>query len=258
MTARHLTTVSLAVASILACLRALYPSPEERAAASYALVLTIGYGHLLGALLGGRHKFAAALPAPLANATGLILLASSVPLLLHTYVITLAALPALLWPLLAVSTWHICENECAIAEAHGGRLGSPWRGWRRQIVPAAATALVLFVSAAALPAEDRIPLGRLALSLPDLTSRGVEFADVFAATTLFHLLSWLRVGTRRRSGLVLRVHVGVALLCGGVLTIPGEGIARAREAVFSPGLYLFWSALHVAQTSLGRTAGRRG
>jgi hypothetical protein len=157
----------------------------------------------------------------------------------------------------AVSVWHICENECALSRGHR-RLG-PVRGPARKLfAEVALTAGVLLVSAAALPLEERALLGPLATGLPLLGARGIHFADVFTAITLFHLLSWLRVSAPRRPRLVAGVHGIAALVCGAAFALPGELAARVREILFSPGLYLFWSALHVVQTTLGRRAARRG
>jgi len=120
------------------------------------------------------------------------------------------------------------------------------------------TGIVLGVSAAALPAAERRTLGPLAGALPDLAARGILFSDVFAGTTLFHLLSWLRLATPRRPRLVLGVHLLAAVVCGSLLAAPGASAAHARAIVFSPVLYLFWSVLHVGQTALGRRAPRHG
>lgn len=241
----------------LAALRIAFPSAEPRAAASYALVLTVGYGHLLGGLVGGGRAFAASLPGALGSAAGLLGIAASIPLLFQGYAVLLAAWPALLWPVLAVSVWHICENECALTRGHC-RL-RPVRGPERRLcTEVALTAGVLLFSAAALPLEERALLGPFAAGLPNLGAQGIHFADVFTAITLFHLLSWLEVSAPRRPGFVASIHVIAAFVCGAALTIPGELAARAREVLFSPGLYLFWSALHVVQTTLGRRGASRG
>jgi hypothetical protein len=254
---RRLAGVAVAVGLCLAALRALFPAPEVREPASYAFVLTLGYGHLLGGLVGGRRAFAAALPAPLGTRSGLVLLAASTPLLLLGYRAALLAWPPVLWLLLAVSTWHVCENECALAGARGGRLGRVRGSWREQLLPVLTTGSVLLAAASVLPQPERAALAPFAAALPGPAERGIAFSDVFTGVTLFHLLSWLAVTLPRAPRLVLGVHVAGAAVCGAILASPGELALRAREVVFSPGLYLFWSALHVVQTALGRSARAR-
>jgi hypothetical protein len=255
---RRLTGVSLAVAVYLGGLHELVPGADARARFSYAFVLTLGYGHLLGGLVGGRRAFAGSLPAPLRSRAGLALLSASIPLLFVLYGAALATWPPLLFLVLGISTWHICENECAIAAAPTGKLPPLRSAWPGQVLPVFVTGVVLLVSAAALPAAERRALGPLATAVPDLAARGLRFSDVFAGTTLFHLLSWLRVATPRRPRLVLGVHLLAAAACGALLAAPGAAPAHVRAVVFSPALYLFWSVLHVGQTSLGRRAPQRG
>ena len=92
---------------------------------------------------------------------------------------------------------------------------------------------------------------------------GISFADLFAISTLYHLVSWLvffgdRVqdnvpgGDPSQVRLVWRritwVHVPPALLCG-ILVLDSTGtLWVARGFVFSPAIYLFWSFLHTLQT----------
>jgi hypothetical protein len=44
------------------------------------------------------------------------------------------------------------------------------------------------------------------------------------------------------------VHAGPALACGALLAAPDGWPETPRELAFAPGIYLFWSVLHVAQT----------
>ena len=215
-------------------------------------MLTLGYAHLLGAwLAGGRLAVFTGGPARLAAA-------ASLPLLLHVHGSLADGWPPYLAWLLAISTWHACENECALAAARSDRPGPIRADWRGQCIPILATVAVLVVAAGSLPTSERLLFERAGLRLPDLAALGIHFADVFATTTLFHLLSWLEVGIRRRPRLVARVHLAGGLASAASLALPGGVGAELRAIVFSPGLYLFWSALHVAQTAYARQAATRG
>jgi hypothetical protein len=109
-------------------------------------------------------------------------------------------------------------------------------------------------------------IGGLAVS-KDLGAR-VTFADLFVGSTLYHLFSWLvffadraRAAERAEAAALWRrigwVHLPPALLCGALLLPAAEGLAALRFALFSPGIYLFWSVLHVAQTAWARGFERR-
>lgn len=91
----------------------------------------------------------------------------------------------------------------------------------------------------------------------------IALPDLFVATTLYHLVSWLlffsdrarslaREGqaerARRMRRHLLRVHTPPALLCTALLCAPAQALEGLRSAVFSPSIYLFWSAAHVLQT----------
>lgn len=94
------------------------------------------------------------------------------------------------------------------------------------------------------------------------------FVDFFAASTSYHLVSWLvffgdraaLCRERRRPGegralwrRIAAAHLPALLFCAGLCAMPG--LATAREIVFSPAIYLFWSVLHVFQTLTARGLG---
>jgi len=224
----RLVTTGL-VGLVLVASHAALPAGPDRARAQYALVLTLGYGHLLGAALGTRRGDRSRL----ANAFGL----TTIALLFVLYAAVVAGRPALALPLLALSAWHTTENDLAIAHALRSRtrLGRLPRDGRTQGV---ALAVALAVSAAAIAASrDEGALG-----------------DVFSAATLFHLLGWLVFRMARGASIarLLAVHALPAALGIGALALPGAAAASLREWLFSPAIYLFFATLHVVHTTFTR------
>jgi hypothetical protein len=93
---------------------------------------------------------------------------------------------------------------------------------------------------------------------------GVHFGDFFSALTLYHLVQFLWLFADRiraipepaaRRSVIRRlawVHVPAIVLCAFLLLLPSDLLGTLRYAVFSPGIYLFWSVLHVVQTLVVR------
>jgi hypothetical protein len=109
------------------------------------------------------------------------------------------------------------------------------RGAGGRALPLACTALVLALAYRALPDPSR-------------------FGDVFSAVTFYHLAAWIAFA-RARGASPLRLaalHAGPAAVCGALWLAPEPAAAPLRAIAFSPGLYLFWSALHVVQTARAR------
>jgi hypothetical protein len=220
---------ALATAASLAAFHAAVPDAEARGAAQYALVIAIGYGHLLAAArprwrrLRARGALAAACAGTAAAAA------------LAAYTALLARWPALVALPLAASLWHIVENDVAMARAL--RSGAPLRtvAGRARLAALAVTAALAGASLALLPDAGR-------------------FGDLFCAVTLYHLFAWLGFARARgaRLGWLAAWHAGPALVCGGLWLAPEAGPATLRALVLSPGVYLFWSALHVLDTARRR------
>ena len=223
---------ALATGAFLAATHGAWREPEARASAQYAFVITLGYGHLLGAALPAWRRVAAR--GALAWAFALAAAATA----FAGYAAAVAAWPPLALGLAALSVWHISENDVAMARAlrTGGALRPLPRDARSHALPLAAAALVLAVAWWALPDAGR-------------------FGDVFTAVTLYHLVAWLalRIARGARLAPLVALHAGPAFVCGALWLAP-EGAAPLRAVVLSPGVYLFWSALHVLQTARGRAA----
>jgi hypothetical protein len=232
---------ALLVAAFLAATRAAFPEGEARAPVQYALVITLGYGHLIGAALPALRRAAAR--GPLACAFRLVAAASAFAL----YAAAVAAWPKLVLALAALSLWHIAENDAAMARAL--RAG----GEARTLASPAARTLAPAAARRAPPLACAALVGAAALfALPDA---GL-FGDVFSAVTLHHLVSWLAfLGARgARPARLAALHAGPALACGVLWLAPEPAGAPLRGLVFSPGVYLFWSALHALHTARARAA----
>jgi hypothetical protein len=211
------------VVSHLAC-----REPEVRSYGQYLFVITLGYGHLLGAALGARGSSRSA---PLTRAFVATTIASGFAL----YVEGVTAWPGLAFTLLALSVWHFTENDAAMAGAlrTGTALRPLPRNGRAQLLPLAAA----IVAAAIAVSPDPGLLG-----------------DLFSAATLFHLVGWLVFLIARGASplRLLAVHAPAFVLWGLLLAWPSDAARELREWMFSPAIYLYWASVHVAHTLLQR------
>ena len=263
--ARIRATSAGAVAFYLAAAAFAVPEPGARAALHHAVVAALGYGHLIGAWRPRLRRRgwlgSAAVALGIANLLGL-------------YALALSRWPFLAILLLGLSAWHTVENDLAIGRAcrRGQRLGPLPRRLRVQLGCAAATLAVIAVARASLREADLGPLaaaplvawsGRL---VAGAAAGSPPFADVFAALTLHHVVSWLLLLGQQVAAaaqrdvtaawaLARRIGSAHALPLAGVLVLgaaPGEEPARLRALLVAPSLYLFFSSLHVLQTAWAR------
>lgn len=242
-------TTTLLVLAALVSFAALWPDARQRASALYVFVLALGWAHLIGAAWVGRR---AGRPRPWQASRRLWMGIGFV-----SVVAAFAACFAVLdWlavddfliatsPLLALSVWHTVENDIAVTGAYG-------RG----------------LALGRIPRDTYFPtivgMALVMAAVVVLLELGVTFADVFAASTLYHIFQWLvflrdRMAASRdpAAGAAIRraivwSHVPVALACAGVVVWRSSLPPLAFEIVFSPALYLVGSALHVIQTALAR------
>ncbi len=271
----------------------LVPDPAARAELQYHAVITLGWGHLLAALgplrgVGGASwrsrvlgwcaaSWAFALYALLlARWPGWVVAALAISTW-HTLEneqalsrlsrgLALGPLPRRagdhLLPLGATAAvgWLVLGTpEGAALVALGGGLGAVWLEAAR----AACVATGLGLAFGSRPERVAAPL---LVALPLLPtgwwSAWLQLSDVFVVVTLHHLLSWLLVACaelRARgwgSGLgrwLALTHLPPLVVCLGLLACDVASLDPVRAWLLAPGVYLFWSVLHVAQT-----AGRRG
>jgi len=128
------------VVSYLTLAHVLIADPLRRADFHYGLVITLGYGHLLGAAFFARKRFGHRLteamsftPAALGAWLGLLspgsqktlgwlCLLAGVLVLYAGYTLLLNWSVAFALPMLAVSTWHSVENDLALESTYRSRL----------------------------------------------------------------------------------------------------------------------------------------
>ena len=145
----------------------LFPDPGPRAQWLYGLVLTLGYGHLLGAALGATdrlsHRLRAgmlwkplhSLPPAGRAAVGIGVGCGAAALPYLAYASALGHWPWLAGILLAIATWHSVENDSALPRTYrsGLRLPPVSRDADTHATTLGITALVLALATAALASE---------------------------------------------------------------------------------------------------------
>ncbi|MBW2241160.1 MAG: hypothetical protein JRH01_04175 [Deltaproteobacteria bacterium] len=246
-----------AVSLLLGLAHTLWPDPGERSAWIYRCVTTFGYGHLIGAAWFGRRLFGTLRPPPVSPILWRAFVLTTVAVLLGVYSWSLHRAPGLILFFFGVSAWHIAENDLALGQAYrnGGRLPGLSRPWSGHLRALGVTSIVV-VAGLATPELGWTPLMGFPWSGPSLS-------DVFAAVTGYHLVSWVRfiidrtrwsddTSARRQRRDLIAVHVLPLAACLALLEI-GERAAPIEALVFGPGIYLFWSVLHVLQTAVTRT-----
>lgn len=236
-------------------------TPADAEARLVLFVLSLGYGHLIGAAVAGRRRASAWIPDRAPRVLVALFTLASVVCAFVAYQIALARAPEVVWGLLAVATWHTVENDLAMHAPAAGSLGLPpvSRSLAEHARALGITAVLLVGFQAALSTEGGAvpPLAPVGGSAPALPNAG--FTDLFATVTLYHLLAWLGwalrrvrgapLPVRRSTGRLLAVVHAPALAAGlCVAAGPSELALGLRRVLFSPDLYLFWSSLHVVQT----------
>jgi hypothetical protein len=298
----------------LAAMLWLVPNPERRTTLHYLIVVAIGYGHLIGALgLSPRNssrRGRIARPTFLQIEGRKLRRAAWLLTLMSLYLMLLERQPLVVFPLLAIATWHTAENDHRLVDTYdrAGRPGPLARSLDGQLLALATSALLMTLATSMTRSADLelvaepgrlrelglfaarsvAVLAALAVVLRERNERQtmaavvlilaatlvpieethwqvlgtpVVFGDFFAATTLYHLASWLVLSLdRARSADALpgtfarlvAVHLPPIATCALLIALPGTHFGPLREAVFSPPIYLFWSVAHVVQTIVRR------
>lgn len=227
---------------------ALVESPEARVHTAYAVIATLGYGHLFAAArpLEGFRRWTPPGASPWLAAA---FLAVSISTAYVAYRGLLAAEPRAIALLFALSAWHSWENDRALPLAYARRgLPGPTRAspWTALAVAASAVAAAPFLFG---------PTG------------GALEVAIFVLPTAYHLASWLvlsldRLGWLRAAGhpaasrrlrrRLLGCHSLALLPAVVTLAAPESSLALITGAFLSLPIYLFATALHIVDTSAKR------
>jgi hypothetical protein len=263
--ARNRALSLLLVLGFVAGIRAVAPTPGERAPWLYLVALPIGYGHLIGGLWFARARLRERvpedLPAGLVAASALVGVAN----LLAAYTWALhvpALLPWVIVPMLGVSAWHIVENDLALGEAQrrGLALGAAQAGAAHRVL--ALVAAVLVGAAAWLTPEGSfLASAWLGAAPPALAPFSID--ELATAVLMYHAVSWLCFFWERGRRLARRDRRAAARLRRRLVALHTVPLALNALLYFfapaiyvyvaAPGLYLFWSVLHAFQTAWVRS-----
>lgn len=227
---------------------ALVASPGRRILVAYAVITTVGYGHLLAAArpLERVRRWTPPGVSPWLPAA---FAATSIATAYVAYRALLGAEPRAIALLFAFSAWHTWENDRALGAAYARRglpgptRTSPWAGLA-MAGGAAGAAPFLF----------------------GVTGSDLEIV-VFVLPTAYHLASWLVLTVDRlgwlqdegRSDAALHLrrrlvgcHAAALLPAAVALLVPQSAAAVMAGAVLSLPVYLFATALHIVDTAFKR------
>ncbi|HTY17706.1 MAG TPA: hypothetical protein VMH82_08255 [Myxococcota bacterium] len=230
-TSRNRLLTASVVASFVIVTRTLFPDPQIRAANQYLFVITLGYGHLIGAAVFSRRRLAGLVPAGVPPRLFWAFVGVSIANLFALYAWLSNVSTLFFFPLLGVSLWHIVENDLALAGPSRNHLalGALPRSLEGHLLSLGITALVLAVGQSILTPADYGPvlagsplirlgdaparfaaagcglviaatgnrrgigiaLAGASLLLPADSLRALSFGDFFSAVTLYHLVQFL-------------------------------------------------------------------
>lgn len=266
-------TASLVLA-VVGGSRLALPDPELRAEGLALAVLSLGYGHLLGAFVFARRaarERGTERPDWLERSSWAVGLLT----LFVAYASALSMLPGLALLLLAISTWHTVENDLELerAYARGLRLGPLPRSGSEHALALGWTALVSSLFLAVLENEAHHPfpvlaslpyapglaralavslgvavgwggrpgrrragagLAVLAVALPLRTPPWLTFADLFAAVTAYHLCSFLWLFVERARLAARRSPAQARSLLGRLAVVHAPGLAIGASVALAP------------------------
>jgi len=227
---------------------------EARTELHMRVIFALGYGHLLASVVRGQAHGRGRGPATHASTRRLrTVLALGSAYAIYVELCQLA--PQLPLALLALSAWHTTENHRAMARSSLDD---------ERPIAALSRARGDWI----LDGLAGLAFGMLGVVLARCSSH-IEVADVVAAFSLHHLLSWLILNlarARRRGriaamlGFLARLHAPMIALCVAAIVVVESRtplptpLLLLAEAVLSPATYLFWSAAHVAHTAWRRCA----
>jgi hypothetical protein len=243
---------------LLALMRLLGPQPIQRQEWLYLIALPIGYGHLLGAALFSRSRYATKPSSLLTTAfvaMSILSLLAAYTRALHTPALQMAVLV----PMLLVSAWHIAENDLALGRSYRDdfRLGGVPRGIPHHALAAAWTAGVGLLALSTRPGVHYAMLSFGGPAVPLQTAFTID--ELATAVLLYHAASWIlffedraralpEVAARRLRRRLFWLHA-IPLALNAVLSL---WVPAVHFYAAAPTLYLFGSVLHAFQSAFVR------
>jgi len=250
-------TVTLAYVAAAACL---VRDSSDRASLHYTIVITLGYGHLVGAFVATRTARPGSPPTTPASAPRTapreravlrercreawrthkadVLVASTLCFAFAAFTECAGVPVSLVLGLLAISTWHVAENDLALEDTYAAGCRSAPPRWTldHQLAAVAVTAVILAASVVALGLEAGVPrlpstdgAPAASVELPEVVVRSPDRhrmpseASVLALRCITILVGAILV-LRERSG--RDEAIGLASIGAGVLLPdPHDGIA---------------------------------
>lgn len=236
----------LTVAVAIGGLRCVWPDAEVRNERLVFLVLGLGYGHLGGAFWFARQRLRRWFPQSASAQLVSAFLVTSAGVGFGAYRLVLMRAPSLVLLLLGVATWHVFENDVHLARSYAcGRAAPVSRSLGRHgLAVALSAATVAWLGVSWIQRDG----GRTLAALPPPLE--FTFEELFAATTLYHLVSWLAFSLESASCARRRAAILASHLPGLWLAALASRGSQPTLAgwIFAADLYLYWSVLHVVQT----------
>jgi hypothetical protein len=144
LTWRNRAVTVTCVCAFLVITRMLVEDPRLRAERQYLFVITLGYGHLIGAAVFARQRIADLVPGRWSHRLGGVAVGLGVLDLFVVYAWATHVSLAVFLPLLVVSIWHIVENDLALRRAYTAPMGlGPVPRWGEHQLAALAGAALL-------------------------------------------------------------------------------------------------------------------
>ncbi len=217
------------VCAFLALSRMLVEDPWLRAERQYLFVITLGYGHLVGAAVFARRRMTDLVPTWFPRrVVGAAVAIGVVDLFLIYAWATQVSLASFL-PVLVVSIWHVVENDLALRRAYATQsgMGPVPRSRDHQIAAIAGAALLAAIGQQLLaPAAGEALLGgKLAAELGQALLRVVALGGG----------SWL--AARSRGG--IRAFGAAVALATGTLSLVPSLLSNASFGDFFSALTLY-------------------
>lgn len=144
---RSRASTAACVCSFVVISRMLFPEPGSRAEFQYLFVITLGYGHLVGAAVFARRRMTLFVPAGISRRLVGATVALSVLDLFALYAWASHVSLSFFLPLLAISIWHIVENDLALQrrDADAVGVGPVPRSRDHHVAAIAVTSLLLVI-----------------------------------------------------------------------------------------------------------------